>query len=127
MKDELHAAAVVEEALGDDGGFGRNGTKRSATGDDVGDKLPGSAGADATLLHEPCSGGGDHWLCERQVARVNVRSESGDLFAQRAYSIREDSCSLGGFAFPERQAGRCAVGVFDKDATCSFDALDTPA
>ena len=39
VQDELHAAAVVEEALGDDGGLGGHGSEDGAAGDDVGDEL----------------------------------------------------------------------------------------
>ena len=39
VQDELHAAAFVEEALGDDGGFGGDGAEDGAAGDDVGDEL----------------------------------------------------------------------------------------
>ena len=39
MQDELHAAALVEEALGDDGCEGRHGAEDSAAGDDVSDEL----------------------------------------------------------------------------------------
>src|SRR6202023_248302 len=52
VEDELHAAAVIEEALGDDGGFGGDGTEGGAAGDDVGDELVGSAGADAAFVDE---------------------------------------------------------------------------
>ena len=41
VEDELHAAAFVEEALGDDGGFGGDGSEDGAAGDDVGDELVG--------------------------------------------------------------------------------------
>ncbi len=37
MEDELHAAAVVEEALGDDGGFGGDGSEDGSACDDVRD------------------------------------------------------------------------------------------
>ena len=43
VEDELHAAAFVEEALGDDGGFGGDGAEDGAAGDDVGDELVGAA------------------------------------------------------------------------------------
>ena len=53
VEDELHAAAFVEEALGDDGGLGGDGSENGAASDDVGDELLGSAGAEAAFLHEP--------------------------------------------------------------------------
>ncbi len=39
VEDELLAAAFVEEALGDDGCFGRHCSEDSSAGDDVGDEL----------------------------------------------------------------------------------------
>ncbi len=59
VEDELHAAALVEEALGDDGGFGGDGAEDGAAGDDVGDELVGAAGAEAAVVLEPLDGGGD--------------------------------------------------------------------
>ena len=50
VEDELHAAAFVEETLGDDGGFGGDGSEDGAAGDDVGDELAGSGFADAAVL-----------------------------------------------------------------------------
>jgi len=52
VEDELHAAAVVEETLGDDGGFGGDGSEDGAAGDDVGDELLCAGFAEAALLHE---------------------------------------------------------------------------
>jgi len=48
------------------------------------------------------------------------------LFAEVGDSVAEDAGALGGFAFPEGEAGGCAVGVFDEDAAGGFDALDAP-
>ena len=127
VEDELHAAAVVEETLGDDGGFGGDGSEGCAAGDDVGDELVGSAGAEAALLHEPGCGRGHFRLSGGDVAGSDVGGEGGDLFAQFADSIGENCGTLRGFAFPERQSGRRAVGVFDEDAAGGFDALDAPA
>ncbi len=64
VQDELHAAALVEEALGDDGGLGGDGAEDSAAGDDVGDELAGGGGADAAVFGEPGGGGGDLLLSE---------------------------------------------------------------
>ena len=50
VKDELDAAPVVEETLGDDGGFGGDGSEDGAAGDDVGDELEGGGGADAGVF-----------------------------------------------------------------------------
>ena len=127
VEDELHAAAVVEEALGDDGGFGGDGSEDGAAGDDVGDELLRSAGADAAFFDEPRDGGGDFGLGGGDVAGADVGGEGGDLLAEFADAVGEDGGALRGFAFPEGQRGRCAVGVFDEDAAGGFDALDAPA
>jgi hypothetical protein len=56
----------------------------------------------------------------------DVRGEGGDLFAQFGDAIGEDSGAAGGFAEPEGEAGRRAVGIFDEDAAGGFDALHAP-
>jgi len=149
VEDELHAAAVVEEALGDDGGLGGDSSECSAAGDDVGDELVSSAGADAAGFHEPlCRGrqfdlllgwwsfrdprpkvrmSGTRSPGDRQIMRSEVGSERRDLFAEFAYTVAEDGGALRGFSFPEGQARWCAVGIFDEDAAYGFDALDAPA
>jgi len=50
----------------------------------------------------------------------------GDLFAEVADAVGQDGCALWGLALPERDAGRCAVSVFDEDLTCGLDALNAP-
>ena len=50
VENELHAAAVVEETFGDDGGFAGDGAEDGSAGDDVGDELEGGRGADAGFL-----------------------------------------------------------------------------
>ena len=75
---------------------------------------------------EPCDGGGDFGFGGRDVAGADVWCAGGDLFAEFADAVAEDGGALRGFAFPEGQAGWCAVGVFDEDAAYGFDALDAP-
>src|ERR1035441_7348680 len=55
-----------------------------------------------------------------------MRGASCDLLAEVADAVAEDGGALGGFAEPEGEVGRCAVGVFDEDAAGGFDALDAP-
>ena len=50
-----------------------------------------------------------------------------DLLAEVADAVAEDAGALGGFAFPEGDAGRSAVGVFYEDLAAGVDALDAPA
>ena len=126
VEDELHAAAVVEEAFGDDGGFGGDGSQDGAPGDDVGDELAGSGGADAAGFGEPVDGCGDFRLGGRDESGRDVGGKGGDVFAEFAYAVGENGGALWGFAFPEGDAGGRAVGVFDEDASGGFDALDAP-
>ncbi len=60
-------------------------------------------------------------------AGETLRGAGGDLFAEVADAVGEDGGALRGFAEPEGQRGRRAVGVFDEDAAGGFDALDAPA
>ena len=126
VEDELHAAAVVEEAFGDDGVFGGYGAEDGTTCDDVGDELAGAGGTDAAGFREPVDGCGDLGLGWRDKSGRDIGSESRDLFAEFAYAVGEDGGALGGFAFPEGDVGRCSMGVFDEDAPSGFDPLDAP-
>ena len=81
VEDELHAAAFVEEALGDDGGLGWDGAEDGAAGDDVGDELLGTAGAEAAVFHQPCSRGSNFGVNGRDVAGSDVWCEPGDVLA----------------------------------------------
>jgi hypothetical protein len=49
VEDELLASAFVEEALGDDGGFGGDGAEDGAAVDDVGDELEGGGVGEEAL------------------------------------------------------------------------------
>ena len=88
MKNELHATTIIEEAFGDDGGLGGDGSEGGAAGDDVGDELVGSAGADAALLHEPGCGSGNFGLCRGDITWGEVGSERGNLFAELTDTFR---------------------------------------
>jgi hypothetical protein len=57
----------------------------------------------------------------------DVAGAEVDLVAEVADAVAEDRGALGGFAFPERDAGWGAVGVFDEDFAGGVDALDAPA
>ncbi len=127
VEDELHAAAIVEEALGDDGGLGWHGSEDGSAGDDVGDELLGSGGADSALIYKPLCGGGYFGLSWRDIARGDVGGAGGDMLAEFAYSVGEGGGALGSFAKPEGEGWGRAVGVFDEDAACGFDTLDAPA
>ncbi len=53
VQDELHAAAVVKEALGDDGCFGGYGAEDGTPGDHIGDQLQRTGAADPALILQP--------------------------------------------------------------------------
>ena len=80
---ELHAAAFVEEALGDDRGLRGNGAEDCAAGDDVFDGLLGAGIVEAAFVFEPGDGGaharGD--FCCR-VLRGTARDDCANLLAQ---------------------------------------------
>ena len=81
VQDELHAAALVEEALGDDGGDGGDGAEDGAAGDDVGDELFGACVVDAAFFLEPGNCIGDRWFGLADVAGEEMGNAGGDLFA----------------------------------------------
>ena len=56
VEDELLASAIVEEALGDDGGFGGDGPEGGAAGDDVSDELHGQPPASMQQFEELLGG-----------------------------------------------------------------------
>ena len=84
VEDELHAAAVVEEAFGDDGGFGGHRAEDSAASDDVGDELQRGRVADSTLFAEPLGTGGDLRMRGMKGIGRDAWSERGDCFAEFA-------------------------------------------
>ncbi len=57
MDDELHAAALIEEALGDDGGLRGHGAEHGAAHDDVFDGLFGAGAIESAMFNEPRDGG----------------------------------------------------------------------
>ena len=117
MQDELHAATIVEEALGDDGGLRGDCPENGSAGDDVSDELLCAALAESAFFHQPRDSCRDFGLRRREVAGRDVRRESGDLFAELADPVAENSGPLRGFALPERQRGWRAVGIFDQDTS----------
>ncbi len=57
VEDELLATAFVEEALGDEGGFGGDGAEDGAAMDDVGDELEGGGVGEEAGVAEEGDGG----------------------------------------------------------------------
>ena len=145
VEDELLASSFVEEALGDEGGFGGDGAEDGAAVDDVGDELESCGVVEEALALEEGEGVGDFevlrsigFLCASiprlrgetwgtQICGGEIAGAEVDLVAEVADAVREDRGALGGFAFPEGDAGWGAVGVFDEDLAGGVDALDAPA
>jgi len=73
VDDELHPAAFVEEALGNDGLLGRNFAQNGAAGDDVFDELLSGRIVEAAFLFQPCDGA-LHFGAGLDAAQANARS-----------------------------------------------------
>ena len=118
VQDQLHAAALVEEALGDDGVLRRHRAEHRAAVDDVGDELQrGGAAQMPQLVHAAMRCMWRHRVLRRGCA-PGRRSQRAirDRLAQVGDAVAEDGGSLRRLAFPEGHGGRRAVGVFDQDA-----------
>jgi hypothetical protein len=85
VEDELLASTFVEEALGDDRGFGGDGAEDRAAVHDVGDELEGGGGVDEALALEEGEGvlelglwvfGGGPRAKARFVGGVGQRAEA---------------------------------------------------
>ena len=76
VENELHAAAVVEEALRNDGGFRGDGAEDGAAGDDVGDELASARGADAAFGGE-VGGGGEEFGVGSVIPPIRDRTAHG--------------------------------------------------
>ncbi len=144
VENELLSAAFVEEALGDERRFGGNGSEDGATVDDVGDELESGGVVEEALALEEGDGVGDFvvlrsiglrcaWIPRlrsetrgTQICGCHAAGALVDLAAEVAYAVAEDRGALGGFAFPEGDAGWGSVGVLYEDLAGGVDALDAP-
>jgi hypothetical protein len=127
VQDELHAAALVEEALGDDGGLRGNGSEHRAPGDDVRDQLPRGGGADAAAFHQPRDAGGDLGMARRHIGRGDVGSARGNLSRSSLTPSHSTAVRCGASPNQKGKRGRRAVRVFHQDAAGGFHALNAPA
>ena len=119
---ELHAAAFVEEALGDHGLLRGHGAKHRAAGDDVFDRLLGAGIVEAAFVLEPANGGADFGrVCAGKNRRV-TRNERADLFAQLGDAPGEFHGARRRFAAPERNVGRRALRVLDQHGAAAHAA-----
>src|SRR5271169_6784784 len=82
MDDELHAAAFVEETLGDDRALRRNGSQQRAASHDVFNSLFGARIIEAALEFEPVHRGSNTGGSLRAgVLRDGARDKRADLLA----------------------------------------------
>src|SRR5215470_1215596 len=127
MNHKLHASAFVEEALGNDGLLRRHGAEHGTTLQDIFDRLLGGGVVHAALLLEPADGGGDFWAVWGDVNWRCIAEQIADLLAKFGHVGREFFGARGGFATPERHAGRSAVRVLHEHAAgIRFHAADHP-
>ena len=113
VDDELHAAGLVEEALGDQRVLRRQRAEHGHRLAGVGHHLLGAGGADAALLAEPAR--------ERRAV-VEAGEDRARSSATAADSSRVRARRL---AEPERDGRRRALGVGDAHAPL-LDAVDPP-
>src|SRR5271165_2367152 len=110
MDDELHPAALVEEAFSDNTLLRGQGAEHGRTSTDVNQSLLGSGFIEAALL------------CEEWKGLVGIVVY---LLTDFRDSLRQLKGTSGGFAVPERNRGRSALGIFNANAA-GLDALDAP-
>jgi hypothetical protein len=112
---QLHAAGLVEEALGDQAVLGRDPAERLAALADVRERLGDAVRAQAAAIREQCVGG-----------RVGARSQQCPQFAAQAGDLGGELGAAGqALAVPERDVGRLAARVLDADAAL-LDPADPP-
>ena len=116
VDDELHAAALVEEPLGDQQILARQRAQRRASGRQVRDHLLGGAAAHRGLVHQP----------RRQRAPgLAVAEPTIELPSQLAHLVGQLPGPRRRLAEPERDRRWLAVGVLDEDPAV-LDAVDLP-
>src|SRR5437899_4476307 len=96
MENQLHPAALVEEAFGDDGVNGREGTQRGVAFADVLGRLFGAAAIQTTFGRQP---------------RHSLLAAGRDFLAEFRYFLRELDGATRRFAAPEGDPGRRAVRI----------------
>src|SRR5207237_10306911 len=125
VDDQLHAAALVEKAFGDDGGLRGNSAEHRASSDDVFDGLLGAGLIEAALEFEPIQGRGDirRYLCFG-IWR-NARDVGAEFLAPAGDVRGELLGARWSFTTPEGNVGRCSLRVFYEDPP-SLHAPDAP-
>src|SRR5689334_24720002 len=82
MDDELHAAAFVEEALGNDGGLRWDRAEQRTAGHNVFDGLFGACVIESTFVLQQAHGLRDGLSGLRAGIRRTIRDQGADFFAQ---------------------------------------------
>ncbi|MCA1665229.1 MAG: hypothetical protein LC659_13365, partial [Myxococcales bacterium] len=111
MNHELHAAGVVEEALGDHARLRRHDAERLRAFDDVLQRLLRGAPLELAVVRE-----------QRQRRVERAREQFG---AQLGHLARQLDRARQPLAIPERDRRRQPGGVLDAD-DARFDAPDAP-
>ena len=111
---ELHAAAFVEEALGDDRGLRGHGAQHGAAFDNILRGLFGAGTIDAAFVFQPL-----YCCCGiRRIAQIwrgqEALGERADMFTNVRDLLREFHGARRSFAAPERNVGRRAFRVFHR-------------
>src|SRR5437762_3541011 len=132
MDHELHSAAFVEEALGNDGVHAGHCAQNGPPGHNIFNGLFCARIIEAALPLEPLDGvenfGG--FLVDEPLiykTRHSVGSEIADGLPQLTDLLREFFGASWGLAQPEGNGGWRAVGIFHQDASGAFHAADAPA
>src|SRR5262249_42440166 len=104
VDDELHPAALVEEALEDDPGLRRHAPESRAAGED---ELP-------DLERGPSGQGEPAFVLESRSRGVGI-VRPGDVLAETPDRAGELASAARGLAQPEGEAGRLALRIRDPD------------
>src|SRR5215469_954580 len=127
MNNELHAAAFIEETLGNDGSRGRDSAQNCSTRHNVFNKLLGAGIIQSTFSSQPLDG--LHYFRGFLIHESGNRfgREFADALTQFAYLQREFFRAARGLAQPEGNGRRRAMRIFHQNTTGALDATDAPA
>ena len=126
MNHELHAAAFVEESLGDNRVLGRHRPENGTAGDDVIDDLFGAGSIDAAFRDQPINRVRGFCGIFGNRSWKSVRCAFADLLSQRGDVMGEFTRASRRFTAPEGDGRRRAVCVLDKHTTRAGHAPNSP-
>ena len=127
MDNQLHPAAFVEEALGDDRVLRGDIPQYRAALQDVFDRLLGGGIVESAFLLKPPDGFRNRGLAGRNPDGRSVTQAIADFFAQAGYMRRKLLSARRSLAAPEGNTGRSAVSIFHQHAPrLALHATDAP-